>query len=56
MGTGYTTLALRRRACTCLKSETEAARHVCKDEHESKHVGHARNVAFTRVFEIRALK
>lgn len=56
MGTGYTTLALRRRACTCVKSKPEAARHAGKDEHESKHVRHARNIAFTRVFEIRALK
>ena len=56
MGTGYTTLALRRRACTCGKSESERVRNPCKDEHESKHVRHARNVAFTRVFKIRPLK
>ncbi|HET9637250.1 MAG TPA: hypothetical protein VFP26_15070 [Gemmatimonadaceae bacterium] len=56
MGTGYTTLALRRRACTCVKLEPETARHTGTDEHESKHVRYARNVALTRVFEIRALK
>lgn len=52
MGTGYTTLAMRRRACTCVKAEHEAAAHVGKDEHENKHVRYARNVAFALVFEI----
>ena len=54
MGTGYTTLAMRRRACTCVKAEHETVAHAGKDEHENKQTRHARNVAFARVFEIRA--